>query len=255
MNFPEIKDFLDERYREYSNPSFISTDPVSVPHHYSGKQDIEISGFWTAVLSWGKRATIIRKANELFSLMDHAPYEFILNHEDNDLIKLLTFRHRTFNATDTLYFIHFLHSYYSDHDSLEDLFLPDPGENTIESGLNRFHSAFFNLPEAPERTRKHISAPERKSACKRLNMFLRWMVRTNAEGVDFGIWHKIKPSQLVCPCDLHVDRVARKLGLITRNHADWKAAVELTENLKILDRNDPVKYDYALFGLGIIEKF
>ncbi len=251
----DLKEFLDDRYRKYSNPSFIVNDPVSVPHGYSLKQDIEITGLWTAILSWGQRATIIRKAKELFSLMDKAPCEFILHHRANDLKKFLLFCHRTFNATDTLYFIHFLNYYYTRHESLEDLFLPQPGEMHTGPALERFREAFFSLPESPTRTKKHIPSPGRNSACKRLNMFLRWMVRPDSEGVDFGIWKRIGTDRLICPCDLHVERVSRNLGLITRNHADWKAAVELTNNLKLMDSADPVKYDYALFGLGIMEKF
>ncbi len=255
MNLRDLKAFLDLKFREYDNQQFIKGDPVSVPHCFTAKQDIEIAGLWTAVLSWGQRITIINKAIELFKMMDNSPHDFILNHSEKDLIPLMSFRHRTFNTTDTLYFIHFFHSYYSEFESLQGLFIPAPGELSIETGLNRFHKTFFGLPEAPSRTRKHISSPAQGSACKRLNMFLRWMVRKDNFGVDFGLWKKIKPSQLICPCDVHVERVARKLGLITRNRADWKTALELTENLRKLDPGDPVKYDYALFGLGIVEKF
>lgn len=255
MDQTELRDFLEAKFREYNNPLFISGDPVSVPHRFSRKQDIEISALWTAVLSWGQRVTIINKADNLFSLMDDAPFDFIIHHTENDLKKLLLFRHRTFNTTDTLYFVHFLHTYYSENESLEDLFIPASHESSVETGLNRFHQSFFSLPEAPERTAKHIPSPSRGSACKRLNMFLRWMVRSDPSGVDFGIWKRIKPSQLICPCDLHVERVARKLGLITRRQVDWKTAMELTANLKRLDPSDPVRFDYALFGLGIIEKF
>ncbi len=255
MNSSDLKTFLDAKFRQYNTTQFIQSDPVSIPHRFSRKQDIEISALWTAILSWGQRITIISKAIELFALMDNAPYEFVINHSENDLLRLMAFRHRTFNTTDTLYFIHFFRNYYRKSESLEDLFIPDRGALNVESGLNRFHQSFFNLPEAPVRTIKHIPSPLRGSACKRLNMFLRWMVRDDGKGVDFGIWKKIKPSQLICPCDLHVERVAKKLGLMTRNHADWKAAIELTDNLKLFDPMDPVKYDYALFGLGIVEKF
>ena len=255
MDHDELKQFLEQKFREYNHSSFIDKDPVSIPHRFTRKEDIEITGLWTAVLSWGQRITIINKSTELFSLMDNAPYEFITGHSDDDLKRLMHFRHRTFNTTDTLYFVHFFRSWYAVHNSLEDLFLPGIDETTVETGLNRFHNSFFALPEAPARTIKHIPSPARGSACKRLNMFLRWMVRKDEAGVDFGIWDRIKTSQLVCPCDLHVDRVARKLGLITRKQADWKTAIELTDNLRHLDPVDPVKYDYALFGLGIIEKF
>jgi uncharacterized protein (TIGR02757 family) len=255
MEQSELKAFLDKKFREYNKPAFIHNDPVSVPHRFKKRQDIEITGLWTAVLSWGQRITIINKSLQLFSLMDNSPFDFIANHSEKDLLRLLKFRHRTFNTTDTLYFIHFFQSWYSKHDSLEGLFCPDKNDATIESGLNRFHRQFFSLPEAPSRTHKHIPSPAMGSACKRLNMFLRWMVRKDDAGIDFGIWNRISASQLICPCDIHVERVARKLGLITRKKADWKTAVELTANLRKLDPADPVKYDYALFGLGINEKY
>ena len=184
-----------------------------------------------------------------------APYEFIVNHKETDLTRFLNFKHRTFNSTDLLYFISFLKSHYTRNQSLESLFLVDPKDSTIEKGLINFHTQFFNLPDHPSRTRKHIATPERKSACKRINMYLRWMVRQDRKGVDFGIWKTLSPAQLVCPLDLHVDRVARKLRLIKRKQADWQTAVELTDQLKKFDPSDPVKYDFALFGLGIEEKF
>jgi uncharacterized protein (TIGR02757 family) len=187
--------------------------------------------------------------------MDHSPYDFVLNHKEKALSPFLNFKHRTFNATDALYFIESLKNIYAQYESLEDAFLPIKSELTIENSLIRFHDLFFSLPDFPLRTKKHISTPERKSACKRLNMFLRWMVRNDNRHVDFGLWKRISPSQLICPLDLHVDRVARKLKLISRKQVDWQTAIEITDNLKILDPADPVKYDYALFGLGIEEKF
>jgi uncharacterized protein (TIGR02757 family) len=251
-----VKQLLDDRYSRYNDPSFILDDPISIPHRFEQKQDIEISGLIAAVLAWGQRKTIINKCTELFELMDNAPYDFILNHREADLKKFLNFKHRTFNPTDTLYFIEWFHWFYNAHDSLEEAFVPQSLKaDNVESCLVRFHQQFFSLPDYPARTRKHIQTPERKSACKRINMFLRWMVRDDDRGVDFGIWNKIKPSQLVCPCDLHVDRVARKLGLIQRKQTDWLTALELTEQLRLLDKNDPVKYDFALFGLGVVEKF
>lgn len=253
----QLKDFLDLKYEEYNQPGFITHDPVSIPHAYSKKQDIEITGFWAAVLAWGQRVTIINKCKELFALMDHAPHDFILHHQETDLKAFEQFKHRTFNTTDTLYFIEFLKQFYQSHESLEEAFVKrqDPTDETVETGLVGFHELFFSLPDAPQRTRKHIATPARKSACKRLNMFLRWMVRKDDRGVDFGIWNRLSPAQLVCPCDLHVDRVARKLGLITRKQTDWQTALELTEGLRQLDPADPVKYDFALFGLGVEEKF
>ncbi len=253
----QIKDFLDEKVIQYNQPGFITLDPISIPHRFSKKQDIEISGFFAAILAWGQRKTIINKCLELFSLMDNAPHDFLLHHQEEDLKSLLNFKHRTFNEVDTLYFIHFLSWYYRQFDSLEDAFLIGQTgmRDSMESILTRFHEYFFSLPDAPSRTKKHIATPARKAACKRINMYLRWMVRDDAKGVDFGLWKKIHPSQLICPCDLHVDRVARKLGLITRKQTDWQTALELTDRLREFDPEDPVKYDFALFGLGVEEKF
>jgi uncharacterized protein (TIGR02757 family) len=250
-----LKAFLDFKVAQYNRPDFITLDPVSIPHMFSKKQDIEIMGFWAATLAWGQRVTIINKCKELIMLMDGAPYDFIINHEERDLKKLLHFKHRTFNDIDTLYFIAFFRRHYSQFDSLESAFIPEGGEYTPFRGLGGFRSYFFSLPDYPHRTIKHVSSPAQKSTCKRLNMFLRWMVRKDDCGVDFGIWNRIKPAELICPCDLHVDRVARKLQLITRKQTDWQTAVELTDRLKEFDPIDPVKYDFALFGLGIEEKF
>jgi uncharacterized protein (TIGR02757 family) len=253
----DLKEFLDQKVTQYNQPSFIDLDPISIPHHFSKKQDIEISAFFAATLAWGQRKTIVQKCRELLGLMDNAPHDFVLNHSEDELKALLIFKHRTFNDLDLLYFVRFFSWYYDQHDTLEDAFsIGLAGEQTeMKTLLSNFQKLFFHLPEAPLRTRKHVATPERNSACKRLNMFLRWMVRRDDKGVDFGIWQKIKPAQLICPCDLHVDRVARKLGLIERKQTDWQTAVELTERLREFDPNDPVKYDFALFGLGIEEKF
>lgn len=250
-----LKAFLDSKVAQYNRPDFIKNDPVSIPHLFTKKQDIEIMGFWAATLAWGQRITIINKCKELISLMDGAPYDFIINHEEPDLKKLLHFKHRTFNDIDTLYFISFFRHHYSNHQSLEDAFIPTDAIKGVEESLNHFRNYFFSLPDYPHRTKKHVSSPSQKSTCKRLNMFLRWMVRKDSCGVDFGIWNKIKPSELIMPCDLHVDRVARKLKLIDRKQTDWQTAVELTGRLHEFDPLDPVKYDFALFGLGIEEKF
>ena len=254
-----LRVFLDRKVAEYNRSSFIADDPVRVPHAYSLKQDIEIAGFFTAIFSWGNRTSIIRKSEELMRLMDGAPYQFILHHSDDELRRLLSFKHRTFNPTDLLYFIEFFRYHYSRYDSLEDAFLLGEGArpDRYETGaaLTAFHHYFFSLDVVPPRTRKHIATPERNSSCKRLNMFLRWMVRKDAQGVDFGLWDRISPSQLICPLDLHVARVARRFGLLTRTPTDWTAALELTQNLAALDPEDPVKYDFALFGLGVMEKF
>ncbi len=252
----DLKAFLDQKYLQYNTPDFIAEDPISIPHRFSRLQDIEISGFIAAILAWGQRKTIINKCTELFNLMDNAPYDFMMNHRESDLKAFLGFKHRTFNATDTLYFIQYFRQYYQQYHSLEDAFLsehPEQDEN-MEAGLINFHKQFFALEDYPPRTKKHIATPARNSACKRINMYLRWMVRDDSQGVDFGLWKKIKPSQLICPCDVHVDRVARKLGLIHRKQTDWQTAKELTANLKLLDPKDPVKYDFALFGLGVYEK-
>lgn len=253
----DFKGFLDEKYAFYNRPDFIASDPIVIPHSFSKLQDIEISGFWAAMLAWGQRTTIIKKCQELFAIMDNSPHDFIINHTETDLQALLKFKHRTFNTTDTLYFVAWFRWFYENYESLEEAFLlgmPDDAEN-VAQGLVAFHELFFSLPDAPMRTKKHIATPARKSACKRMNMFLRWMVRKDNCGVDFGLWHRIQPSQLVCPCDLHVDRVARRFGLISRKQTDWLTAVELTTNLKKYDPSDPVKYDFALFGLGIMEKY
>jgi uncharacterized protein (TIGR02757 family) len=248
-----IIDLLNEKYELFNQPNFIQHDPISIPHQFNKKQDIEITGFIAATLAWGQRKTIINKCNELIELMDNAPYDFIKNHQDSDLKRFLAFKHRTFNATDTLYFLEFFKDFYTKNDSLEDAFLVGLKDNDedIKAGLENFQNVFFSLEDYPIRTRKHVATPARNSSCKRINMFLRWMVRKDNKGVDFGIWDKIKTSALVCPCDVHVERVARKLGLITRPKPDWQTAVELTQNLKQLDPIDPVKYDFALFGLGV----
>ena len=249
-----LKAFLDEKVDYYNQPSFIESDPISIPHLFSRKQDIEISGLFAAVFAWGQRKTIINKCRELLEMMDYEPFDFILNHSEKELKVIETFKHRTFNATDALYFIHFLNYYYSENDSLEDLFVVDDKKEPIENALINFHHTFFSLPDAPQRSRKHIPNPIRRSTCKRLNMYLRWMVRRDNSGVDFGIWEKINMKDLICPIDVHVDRVARRLSLIKRNQTDWQTALELTYNLRKLEPKDPVKYDFALFGLGIIEK-
>jgi uncharacterized protein (TIGR02757 family) len=249
----ELKKFLDRKVDEYNQPSFILSDPISIPHQFSRKQDIEIAGFFAAIFSWGNRTTIIRKSRELMQSMDNAPYQFILQHEETDLKQLGEFRHRTFNMTDLLYFIAFFRHHYSHFDSLEDAFLMQEGG--AKGSLSGFHRYFFSMEHIPDRTYKHIATPERNSSCKRLNMFLRWMVRKDNTGVDFGIWQRIPPSSLICPLDVHVARVARRLGLLTRTQSDWQAAEELTVYLRTLDGADPVKYDFALFGLGVMEKF
>jgi uncharacterized protein (TIGR02757 family) len=249
----DLKDFLDSKVIQYNRLDFIKNDPIQIPHRYQKKQDIEIAGLFAAVLAWGQRITIINKCSELMQLMDNAPHDFVINHTSHDLKSFLDFKHRTFNATDVLYFIHFLKSFYQKNESLEEAFLvpSSQSQQKIAMGLTQFHKLFFSLEDSPSRTQKHIATPARNSACKRLNMYLRWMVRRDNCGVDFGIWHKISPADLICPLDLHVERVARQIGFITRKQTDWQAATELTAHLRQFDPHDPVKYDFALFGLGL----
>jgi uncharacterized protein (TIGR02757 family) len=250
----KLKILLNRKVDEYDQPSFIPGDPISVPHLFSKKQDIEIAAFFAAIFSWGNRTTIISKSIELMKRMDMSPHEFCLQLNNSDLQNLKGFRHRTFKEDDLFYFIGFFHYHYSHSSTLETAFskwMKAKDANT-ENGLIGFRKYFFSL-EHLKRTEKHVSSPLQKSSCKRLNMFLRWMVRKDKNGVDFGAWKTIKPSQLVCPVDIHVARVARHFGLLKRKQTDWLAAVELTESLKQLDADDPVKYDFALFGLGAIE--
>jgi uncharacterized protein (TIGR02757 family) len=253
----QLRDLLEEKHRQYNQKGFIEDDPVCIPHRFDKKQDIEISGFLAATLAWGQRSTIIRNCSDILERMDEDPHAFVLHHSDKDLKRFTGFVHRTFNSTDLLYFIHFFNRLYTSHDSMEEIFLRgmDASDTTVEKGLDHFKEYFEADDAFPRRTAKHVAAPSKKSACKRINMFLRWMVRRDEMGVDFGIWKHIQPHQLVCPCDLHVGRVARGLGLIRRRAHDWKTALELTENLRILDSADPVKYDFALFGLGVHEKY
>ena len=258
MTKGNLKEFLDDRAAFYNQPSFIKNDPVSIPHMFIKKQDIEIAAFFASIFAWGGRTTIINKSKELMQLMENKPHEFITAHTESDLKKLLTFKHRTFNTTDLLYFVSFLKYHYSNYNSLEDAFgfqKFKKENNAVEKALIYFHAYFFSLPHVPPRTRKHIATPQKKSNCKRLNMFLRWMIRKDNNGVDFGIWKTIKPSQLICPVDLHVARVAKRFNLLQRKQTDWQAAVELTDFLKTLDARDPVKYDFALFDLGVAEKY
>lgn len=250
-----LKNLLDEKVRLYNQPSFIIGDPICIPHSFGKQQDQEISGLFAAILAWGNRTTIINNCKKLMQWMDNAPHDFILHHKDTDLKPMLGFAHRTFNATDLLYFISFLQYHYQQYTTLEAAFVPVKKytEENTEQALVHFHNYFFSI-EHPERTRKHISTPARKSACKRLNMYLRWMVRKDKQGVDLGLWKKISPSQLVCPLDVHVARVAHRLQLLENQQSNWTNALHLTEQLKQLNPNDPAVYDYALFGLGMAER-
>jgi len=256
MKVQQLKDFLNAKAAYYNHPDFIANDPICIPHRFSQLQDIEIAGLFAAILAWGNRTSIINKCTELLNYMDNAPYDFIRHHQPRERIKLMSFAHRTFNGLDLLYFVEFLQHYYTNVTSLEFAFSAHlaPEDENVEKALAGFRKVFFAL-EHPERTTKHIATPAKNSACKRLNMYLRWMVRKDDCGVDFGVWEHISPSQLVCPVDVHVARVAARLGLIHEAKADWHTALELTTQLKQLDPEDPAKYDFALFGLGVIEKY
>ncbi len=250
----ELHEFLDLKVEEYNKPIFLASDPIQIPHMYSLKQDIEISGFLTATIAWGNRKSIINNATLLMDLMDRAPFQFVMEHTDEDLRSLEAYVHRTFNGSDLQYFIPALKHLYTNHDGMEAVFSRHAQKKTLQPAITKFKECFFELPHE-QRTKKHISDPGKGSAAKRINMFLRWMVRDASTGVDFGIWKSLSPSQLSCPLDVHSGNVARKLGLLTRKQNDAKAVAELDANLRLLDPNDPVKYDFALFGLGVFEKF
>jgi uncharacterized protein (TIGR02757 family) len=254
-NTGSLANFLNKKVDEFNQPFFIASDPVCIPHLFKKKQDIEIAGFFSAIFSWGNRTTIIRKTKDLMQRMDMAPFKFCIDDNPNRFKILKGFKHRTFTEDDLFYFVEFFHHHYKSSNTLETAFSDwmNNSDTNIEKALNGFKNYFFSH-EHLKRTEKHISSPLQKSTCKRLNMFLRWMVRNDKAGVDLGIWKKISPSQLICPVDVHVARVARRFGLLQRKQTDWMAAIELTENLKKLDVNDPVKYDFALFGLGALEK-
>ncbi|WP_298552125.1 TIGR02757 family protein [uncultured Algibacter sp.] len=250
----ELKDFLDAKVIQYNNPKFIESDPIQIPHKYSKKEDIEVSGFLTATIAWGNRKSIINNANKLMNLLDNAPFDFIINHEEIDLEKLQPFVHRTFNGNDCTQFIKSLQHIYKNHGGLENVFAKHTETHNLQNSISKFKSVFFEI-EHLQRTQKHVSDPLKNSAAKRINMFLRWMVRNDKTGVDFGIWNSISPSLLSCPLDVHSGNVARKLGLLKRKQNDAKALAELDTALRKLDPTDPVKYDFALFGLGVFEGF
>ncbi|MGO2358145.1 TIGR02757 family protein [Mesonia sp.] len=254
MNKRELKEFLDHKVVEYENPEFIATDPIQIPHLFTQKEDIEIAGFLTATIAWGNRKSILKNAHRLMELMDHSPYDFIKNHQETDLDSLTGFVHRTFNANDLFYFIKALQNIYQNHQGLEGIFTEFSSPTSTQVGIHELKKVFFEL-EHQKRTEKHVSDPLKNSAAKRINMFLRWMVRSSKNEVDFGLWKHISPSALSCPLDVHSGNVARKLGLLKRKQNDAKALAELDMQLRKLDPQDPVKYDFALFGLGVFEKF
>ena len=250
MTKEELHLFLEEKHERYNRTDFISSDPISIPRQFSKTQDIEIAGFLAATIAWGQRPTIIKNANELMRRMDFSPHDFILNHTKKDLLRFKNFKHRTFNGTDCMFFVKSLNNIYKKHKSIEGAFKG----NDVKSAITSFRKAFFSLSHF-HRTEKHISNPDANSSAKRLNMFLRWMLRKDKRGVDFGIWNNIKMSKLMCPLDVHSGNVARKLGLLSRKQNDWQSVEELTGRLREFDSNDPVKYDFALFGLGVFEQF
>jgi uncharacterized protein (TIGR02757 family) len=256
MNHSELKDFLDEKVELYNNPNFIESDPVQIPHLFSLKEDIEIAGFLSATIAWGNRKMIIKNSHRMMELMGNAPYDFVMSHSEKDLEQLESFVHRTFNGQDFSTFIRSLKHIYKNHGGLETVFTQSEEIEAVSTqrSIHEFKKIFFEIPHQ-YRTQKHISDPLNNSAAKRINMYLRWMIRQDNKGVDLGIWKSISPAALSCPLDVHSGNVARKLGLLTRKQNDGKALAELDLQLRKLDSNDPVKYDFALFGLGVFEGF
>jgi uncharacterized protein (TIGR02757 family) len=254
MTKNELKEFLDEKVILYNNSKFIESDPIQIPHSFTLKQDIEIAGFLSATIAWGNRKMIINNAKRLMEVMGNSPYDFVMNHKESDLENLSDFVHRTFNSIDAVYFIKSLQNIYQNHNGLESVFAKNQEKNSLQKSISEAKKVFFEL-DHPQRTTKHFSDPMNGSAAKRINMFLRWMIRQDNCGVDFGIWKSIPPSAVSCPLDVHSGNVARKLDLLTRKQNDAKALFELDTNLRKLDPIDPSKYDFALFGLGVFEKF
>jgi uncharacterized protein (TIGR02757 family) len=254
MNKKELKEFLDNKVIQYNNPKFIESDPIQIPHQFSIKEDIEITAFLTATIAWGKRQMIIKNSNRMVEIMDNSPYDYVMNHSETDLEKTAPFVHRTFNGDDFYFFVKSLQNIYLHHNGLEGVFNQFTVDENNKRVIHNFKKVFFEVSHQ-SRTMKHVSDPMKGSASKRINMFLRWMVRRDNTGVDFGLWKDIPMSKLSCPLDVHSGNVARKLGLLTRKQNDWKALEELDTNLRKLDANDPTKYDFALFGLGVFEKF
>ena len=254
LNQTELKEFLDSKVRQYNHPRFIESDPIQVPHQFNKKEDIEIAGFLTATIAWGNRKSIINNAQKMMELLDQSPYDFVKNHTPSDLEQLEGFVHRTFNGDDLIQFVKSLQHIYKNHGGLETIFAKHTNGTSLQPAISQFKTCFFEIDHL-QRTQKHISDPLKNSAAKRINMFLRWMVRQDNAGVDFGIWKSLTPAQLSCPLDVHSGNVARKLGLLKRKQNDAKALLELDNSLRGLDPADPVKYDFALFGLGVFEGF
>ena len=254
MNKKELKEFLDEKVLQYNHTDFIESDPIQIPHLFSLKEDIEISGFLIATIAWGNRKSIINNGTKLMRIMGNSPYDFVMNFSEKNSKIFSGFKHRTFNEYDLSFFIKALQHIYLTHDGMEAVFSKNSGKMSLQPAIHEFKKVFFEIPHL-DRTQKHISDPLKNSAAKRINMYLRWMVRNDNSGVDFGIWKNISPSLLSCPLDVHSGNVARKLKLLSRKQNDGKAVSELDDSLRKLDASDPVKYDFALFGLGAFEKF
>lgn len=254
MNADELRSFLDEKVIQYNNQDFIDTDPVQIPHLFTQKEDVEIAGFLAATIAWGNRKMIINNAKKMVNLMGNSPYDFIINHKDHHLDDLENFVHRTFNGSDFTTFIKALQNIYQNHNGLEAVFAKHQQKEGMQKAIHEFKKVFFEI-EHQNRTQKHVSDPLAGSSAKRINMYLRWMVRNDNAGVDLGIWKSISTSTLSCPLDVHSGNVARKLGILTRKQNDAKALHELDTQLRLMDANDPVKYDFALFGLGVFEGF
>jgi len=250
----ELKEFLDTKVEQYNHPRFIESDPIQIPHQFSKKEDIEIAGFLTATIAWGNRKSIIKNANRMMELLDQSPHDFVVNHQKSDLKTLSPFVHRTFNGQDFIQFIKSLNHIYKTHNGLESVFIRHSKSQSLQFAIHQFKTLFFEIDHL-KRTQKHVGDPLKNSAAKRINMYLRWMIRQDQNGVDFGIWKHISPSLLSCPLDVHSGNVARKLGLLKRKQNDGKALIELDNALRKLDPIDPVKYDFALFGLGVFEGF
>lgn len=254
LNKSQLKEFLDEKVAQYNTCDFLDSDPIKIPHTFSKKEDVEIAAFLTATISWGNRKSIITNAKRMMVMLDQDPYNFVMQHQETDLKALEPFVHRTFNSLDLITFLSGLRHIYTNYKGLEAVFSKQAEAHSLQPAIHYFKQVFFEIEHLP-RTQKHISDPLKNSAAKRINMFLRWMVRPENTGVDFGIWKSLHTKQLSCPLDVHSGNVARKLGLLTRKQNDGKAVFELDTNLRKLDANDPVKYDFALFGLGIFEGF
>lgn len=255
MNYETLRDFLEAKSAIYNTPDFIPSDPIAIPHSFKKREDIETSGFLVATIAWGQRTTIVKNGFRLMEMMDNSPYDFVINAGSSELKNFSGFVHRTFNGDDVLFFVEAIRNIYQNHGGFESAFSSGIGAGDIDvkNGLCNFREIFMSIPHM-QRSGKHIANPATGSTAKRINMFLRWMVRKDENGVDFGIWKSISPALLCCPLDVHVGNVARKLGLLERTQNDWKAVEELTGRLRQFAPVDPVKYDFALFGMGVFEK-